>query len=240
MRQSLIEFVDRLHNAVTVGEVERLLVDWCRNMGFGRTVFGYLPAGQGAEPLLIGSYPQAWVSRYLEENYIRTDPVVERGMRNVVPFSWGFAEDRCTYTPPQLKLFDEADEFGISRGISVPVHGPEHSLSILSMATDEADQGFQKLVALNQNTVHLGCCYVHQRLLELVKPEDVAVMELSPREAECLLWAATGKAEPEIGEILNIAARTVAYHLAQVKQKLGVRTNAEAVAKALVKRMISL
>lgn len=55
---------------------------------------------------------------------------------------------------------------------------------------------------------------------------------LTPREAEVLLWLTRGKTNRDIGEILNLSARTVNKHLEQVFQKLGVdnRTSAAIVA----------
>jgi LuxR family transcriptional regulator, activator of conjugal transfer of Ti plasmids len=54
---------------------------------------------------------------------------------------------------------------------------------------------------------------------------------LSPRELECLEWAAKGKSAWEIGRLLNITRRTAAFHLDNAKAKLGVRTICQAVAK---------
>ncbi len=54
---------------------------------------------------------------------------------------------------------------------------------------------------------------------------------LSPRELECLEWAAQGKSAWEIGRLLNISRRTAAFHLDNAKMKFGVRTICQAVAK---------
>jgi LuxR family transcriptional regulator, activator of conjugal transfer of Ti plasmids len=53
---------------------------------------------------------------------------------------------------------------------------------------------------------------------------------LSPREFECLDWAAQGKSAWEIGRILGISQHTVAAYLGNAKAKLGVRTTVQAVA----------
>ena len=45
---------------------------------------------------------------------------------------------------------------------------------------------------------------------------------LSPRELECLEWAARGKSAWEIGRLLNISRRTAAFHLDNAKMKFGV------------------
>ena len=51
---------------------------------------------------------------------------------------------------------------------------------------------------------------------------------LSPRELECLEWAAQGKSAWEIGRILGISRHTVASYLDNAKEKLGVRTIVQA------------
>jgi DNA-binding NarL/FixJ family response regulator len=56
---------------------------------------------------------------------------------------------------------------------------------------------------------------------------------LTGREAEVLLWVSRGKANRDIGEILNISPRTVNKHLEQVFVKLGVENRAAAAAAAV-------
>jgi DNA-binding CsgD family transcriptional regulator len=56
---------------------------------------------------------------------------------------------------------------------------------------------------------------------------------LTSREAEVLLWLSLGKANRDIGEILNISPRTVNKHLEQVFVKLGVENRAAAAAAAV-------
>ena len=56
---------------------------------------------------------------------------------------------------------------------------------------------------------------------------------LTSREAEVLLWISRGKANRDIGEILNISPRTVNKHLEQVFVKLGVENRAAAAAIAV-------
>ena len=60
-----------------------------------------------------------------------------------------------------------------------------------------------------------------------------AAFALTSREAEVLLWISRGKANRDIGEILNISPRTVNKHLEQVFVKLGVENRAAAAAVAV-------
>ena len=57
-----------------------------------------------------------------------------------------------------------------------------------------------------------------------------SVFALTAREAEVLLWISRGKANRDIGAILDISPRTVNKHLEQVFIKLGVENRAAAAA----------
>jgi DNA-binding response OmpR family regulator/DNA-binding CsgD family transcriptional regulator len=56
---------------------------------------------------------------------------------------------------------------------------------------------------------------------------------VTSREAEVLLWISRGKANRDIGEILDISPRTVNKHLEQIFVKLGVENRAAAAAAAV-------
>lgn len=56
---------------------------------------------------------------------------------------------------------------------------------------------------------------------------------LTRREAEVLLWAARGKSNRDIGEILGLSPRTVNKHLEHIYIKLGVESRAAATALAV-------
>jgi DNA-binding NarL/FixJ family response regulator len=59
-----------------------------------------------------------------------------------------------------------------------------------------------------------------------------STLGLTSREADVLLWLSRGKANREIGQILDISPRTVNKHLEQIFAKLGVENRASAAARA--------
>jgi LuxR family quorum sensing-dependent transcriptional regulator len=67
-----------------------------------------------------------------------------------------------------------------------------------------------------------------------------AMHSLTAREAEVLHWVARGKSAWEIGEILNIAKRTVDEHVQTAVRKLGAVNRTHAVAMAVRDAIISL
>jgi DNA-binding CsgD family transcriptional regulator len=61
---------------------------------------------------------------------------------------------------------------------------------------------------------------------------------LTPRETECLTWAARGKTSGEIAELLNRSMETVEFHLSNAMLKLQARSRAHAVAIACLDGLI--
>jgi LuxR family transcriptional regulator, quorum-sensing system regulator BjaR1 len=63
---------------------------------------------------------------------------------------------------------------------------------------------------------------------------------LTSREIEVLTWVARGKSAWEIGEILDIAKRTVDEHVQTAVRKIGAVNRTHAVALAVRDRVISI
>ena len=75
-------------------------------------------------------------------------------------------------------------------------------------------------------------------LLERLGEEPVGA--LSERETEVVVLAARGLPNSRIGEELGISEATVKRHLANVYQKIGVRSRSEAVRMALMEQWIGI
>src|SRR5262249_10859856 len=58
-------------------------------------------------------------------------------------------------------------------------------------------------------------------------------LELTPREAEILLWVAQGKSNGEIAIITGTSEKTVKNHLTHIFEKLGVESRHAATMRAL-------
>jgi DNA-binding NarL/FixJ family response regulator len=63
---------------------------------------------------------------------------------------------------------------------------------------------------------------------------------LTPRELEVLTLLAEGLTQPEIAHRLEIASKTVATHIERILGKLGVRSRAQAVARAYRETLVSI
>ncbi|MGH6842488.1 MAG: response regulator transcription factor, partial [Methylocella sp.] len=62
---------------------------------------------------------------------------------------------------------------------------------------------------------------------------------LSPREREALQWAAEGKGDWEIGEVMNISEHGADKHLRSIRAKLGAINRTQAVAEGIRRGLIA-
>jgi DNA-binding CsgD family transcriptional regulator len=225
-------FIDGLADSGDIDRFRTVLAN--AGAALDLTCFAYLslPSRRGDTPELITNYPVEWTDHYLREHYERVDPVIVQALSATEPFEWGQGFTARGLSKPQCALLDEAAQFGIRCGFTVPVHDSRGSVAAVTFATDERRPAFQRCIEQNQSVLQLMAMYFHahvRRRLSINRVIDGVA--LSPRELECLEWAAQGKSAWEIGRLLNISRRTAAFHLDNAKMKFGVRTICQAVAR---------
>lgn len=210
-----------------------------RRLGVQR--FAYLgirlPRSGSSAPIIITNYPDAWTLRYRDQNYAAIDPVLLQAPRSVLPFGWRSAG--LIQTRPQRQFLGEAAEFGLRSGLTVPIHGPDGELGLVSYVSDEMPGGYDRFLERQRHQLHLLAIYYHALVTETLAASPAAApVRLSARERDCLSWKAEGKSNTDIGDILGISAKTVDFHLTNARRKFGVATNQQAVAIALLRAMI--
>jgi LuxR family transcriptional regulator, activator of conjugal transfer of Ti plasmids len=191
--------------------------------------FAYL-VRTDTKTILISTYAAEWTAHYLRRHYESVDPVIVQAARRQEPFSWGCDLDGERFSAIQRRLFDEAAQFGIRYGFTIPLSGGQQHAAALTFAADDRDGS--AFLARSERLLEILrvaaiCFHAHVR-----NRHEAAgrLATLTPRERECLHWAMEGKSAGEIGGILGVSRRTVAFHLDNAKAKLGVWTVAHAVA----------
>jgi DNA-binding NarL/FixJ family response regulator len=124
---------------------------------------------------------------------------------------------------------------------------PSHSKPVLVVADREADR--ESWLSSNASAAQIGAAltaiaaglYVRPReepksarFEEMAEPRASEL--LSPRELEILTEISAGRSNKSIARTLGISLHTVKFHIESLLRKLGARTRAEAVAKALERR----
>lgn len=178
----------------------------------------------------VNGYPDAWLERYFSSAHYTTDPTIAHCQRHVVPIAWSDVFDGVEATQGARTVMNEAAEFGLRDGLSTPVHGPRGELGIFSLARDRHDP---RATALARPYAQLFAAYLHEAVHRVLGTRAPAP-SLTAREIECLKWAADGKTSWEIATLLDMAERTVNFHLANATTKLDVSNRQHAIAKAVL------
>ncbi len=136
--------------------------------------------------------------------------------------------ERRTLTDEERRVMQEAAELGMTGGFVVPIYETSGQVGLVSVAGDitEIDEGVRSALTL-------GGIYVHNKLCALRREGRSRDIGLTRRERECLEWAAAGKSDWEIGQILSISAKTVNFHIENIKRKFGVTTRIQAIVAAM-------
>lgn len=232
MQRVFEEFVQRLFESVDETDLRNALASAAAEFDLRQFAFIAIPTSSSATPRLISNYPTEWTSHYLNNQYERIDPVIAHAQRQEEPFRWGREADSSYKCGQQKRFFDEATEFGIRCGFTVPVPDRKGCFAAMTFAADEPNPPFLRVTEQYGQAFQLiaTCFHVHARR-KFSSNRTVDGVDLTPREYECLQWAARGKSIWEVGCILGIKRRTAAFHLDNVRRKLGVRTIAQAVAR---------
>ncbi|AZO32656.1 MULTISPECIES: LuxR family transcriptional regulator [unclassified Mesorhizobium] len=224
-------FLERLSQSVDEADFRDAMAEAAGRLDLIFFAYLSLPARPSGKPRLISNYPPRWTRQYLENQYEKLDPVVLRARNGGCPFHWGsnFGGDKMS--PAQQQLFDEAAQFSICCGLTIPIVDLRGRIAAVTFAADEPRPVFLRVAERYEQALQLMAACFH-RCVRRKLPSDRTVdgISLTSREYECLRWAARGNSAWVTGRILGIKPRTIAFHLDNAKKKLGVRTQNQAIA----------
>jgi DNA-binding CsgD family transcriptional regulator len=225
------EFIEISRRANSIAALDASLLAQCRPFGVDRAASARI--GRVGGPLalgrVIGRADEDWVQRYRTEGFAARDPAARRAIANLTPFSWKEAEDDAGDDEDARIVFGAAREHDARAGFVVPVHGGDGSLAVVTfrgavLALDPESRSYLHLLA-----IYFHIAAERLRLVDLASAHP----SITPRQLECLKWIAAGKTDWEIGRILDLSEATVNRHVERAKERLGVRTRAQAVVQAM-------
>ncbi|CAN7763401.1 LuxR family transcriptional regulator [Mesorhizobium sp. LjNodule214] len=231
--QSVFErFLEQLSEGVDEVDFRRALAYLSSQLDLLAFAYLSLPPRQGDKPTLISNYPTCWTARYLEHQYQSIDPVIVRARGGGSPFRWGSSLPGVEPSAAQRRLFDEAAQFGICSGLTIPIVDLRGNFAAMTFAADKRDASFIRAAERYEHGLpYVATCFHMFVRQKLSADRLVDGVLLTAREYECLQWAEKGKSNRDIGCILGITRHTIAFHLANVRRKLDVSTTRQAVAR---------
>lgn len=228
------QFLEAANRVKAPEEVFALYQNALADYGFDRVIYSALadhPVYDSvASPAVIKNYPEDWMKYYVEKGYIQLDPVRRMGIRCRLPFTWDQMAANTKLSKQERLVMDEAREAGLRDGIGIAMHGPYGEIMGVGVAsslggTDPA----RHLAMVHALTVQFHTVYT---ALSMTQLEAVAPVRLTAREAEILKWAAAGKSNGVIADILKISEHGVDFHMRNILTKLDADSRLTAVVKA--------
>lgn len=227
------EFAGALAACATLDAVKDLFKERIAVHGYTASACGaFLPTDNGPESLFFfQDWPPGWIELYIKRNFLAADYSVAEARRRIAPFTWLEAKAERTLSRFEQDIWDAANDWGWTDGLSVPIHGPGGYLGLVAMAGKE-----QPMPPALRIELHQLSFLTHERCRALRGLEPVADPQavLTHRELECIRWVAAGQTDTEIANLLNVSQTTVRTHIDQARRKLGARTRSQAVARLVL------
>lgn len=192
------------------------------------------PRARQAAHVLIDSTPPGWTEHYFKSGHLERDPTIRRLTSDTAPFLWSEIEPLYRRDPAAARVMDEARGFRLQAGFTVPLVTLDGRVAGFSFGAERLD-----LSPELRGMLHLVAAYAFGRSVVLSEGPARSPVALTPREREALQWAAAGKSEWEIGELMSISEHGAEKHLRSVHRKLGTGSRAHAVAEALRRGLIT-
>ncbi|WP_263263191.1 LuxR family transcriptional regulator [Pseudomonas sp. RIT-PI-S] len=216
-----------------------ILTGAANKLGYTRVLFGLKPGkdAPNAAAVVLGNFHQAWRRRYDAAGYASVDPTVSHSFASALPLIW---VPELYRNDAQRQFAEEAAAAGLSHGLTLPIHGPQGQVGMLSLSCDAAPKGeYLAQVQASLGDAVLLRDYAMASGASFLAATQCARPHLTPREREILSWAAFGKTSWEIGTILGISEPAVEFHFKNIRRKLKVSSRRLAVARAMQLDLIS-
>ncbi|MHC1551690.1 helix-turn-helix transcriptional regulator [Phyllobacterium sp. K27] len=203
--------------------------------------------GSAPDVSVTTTLPFSWVMRYSAKGYYKSDPLLDavvmpRRPAQAAGVIRNLAEEVKTSSHVEKYFWDrEMRNTGkLFLAVSASnIHGFK-GITEFTFNVDKSEHaGFTE--RMRQRLVSCSA-RLHTSLHGNRNPALAAVVAklLTKRELDCLYWAANGKTDGEIGEILDIARWTVVTYLQNAKNKLGCANRTSTVATALALGVIEM
>jgi len=234
-----IRFIHDLDRARSIDDISSQLLRHLGQIGAEHVIATTIPVPgatrlEQLKSVLFCQIPDEWVTRYSANGYAFRDPTIRRMTKLAGSFYWNELEEGGD--PSAQRILEEGSEFGLRKGFSTSLLTLDRqlvgfSLSGKDLDTDPEARGVLTLIA----TYAIGRAIA----LQQESSDEKREIRLSAREREALQWASEGKADWEIGEIMNISEHGADKHLRSARSKLGAINRTQAVAEAIRRGLIA-
>ena len=228
------DITEKLSAVSTLNGLDATALELTRH--FGMDGYYYINYKPMTGLVRVDHRDKEWVDRYAVLGYEQIDLIPQALFAGDTPFTWDELVEKDTVTAQQIKVRNEAKEFGLSHGYQVISRETAYQGGTCCFFT-HSTQDYGDTMRTNKQSMDMLSHLYHEKYNEITVPCE-ELPKLSPREKECLALAAQGKTNDEIGVILTLSANTVNGYIQSASKKLDVRTKIHAVVRAVQLQII--
>jgi LuxR family quorum-sensing system transcriptional regulator CciR len=201
-------------------ELAGALDDIVRDLGFRYfALTHHVDVRRSSAAVRIHNYPDGWAEWFDGQSLGSTDPVHRASNLTSVGFAWSKLPEMILLSDKDRQVLELARREGIGDGFTVPAHVPGEAHGSCSFAcaagTGLADEQLPLLQLVG------AFAFEAARRMRRLSHSPAPVL-LTDRQRECVIWAARGKSDWEIGRILGVSHDTVIEHLRHARERYGV------------------
>lgn len=170
----------------------------------------------------LHNYPARWADYYDAKALGVSDPVHRASHVTSTGFCWSRIAAMIPLTAADERILARGRDEGIGDGFTIPANVPGEARGSCSFANEAGrpiPAAMLPLAQLAGAFAFEGARRLWTARGHLPSPSPP---RLTDRQRDCVMWAARGKGDWEIGRILGISEETVARHIKQACARYGV------------------
>ncbi|MGO9174163.1 MAG: helix-turn-helix transcriptional regulator [Rhodomicrobium sp.] len=233
-------FIEDTNLATSSKGVSRLFGNALKDLGYDRFCYSLITAhpsmGLDAGHGVVKNYPDDWMAHYRANRYEKKDPVPRHGLTTARPFTWDSVVQSRELKPEQKKVMNEAREAHLLDGIAIPICGHNGELAGVGVASSTGGirPDINLLNKIRALALQFHLVYTELEGKDCMEPHDTTgKIHLTAREKEILLWAAEGKSDSVIADIIGVSHATIRFHMKNIFNKLNANERTLATVKAI-------
>jgi len=198
-------WLDKLIDLAALRGDENVLKDALTELAHRAGFFGYAYLYiRPGHTIASSNYPSDWRSIYFKRKFEAIDPIVNRAKSLKRVITWSGEDERRHLSKEERAFFDQAADFGIRSGVTVPIRAANGSTSKFTLASDKPAIDLGRDIDLVAAAAAVGQLHTRMSLLPLTPTAQYPAW-LDPKEAAYLNWISVARRwkKPPISEASN-------------------------------------
>jgi LuxR family quorum-sensing system transcriptional regulator CciR len=235
-----LELVSMVMAADSPEELLAALTTICTQMGFQYFALAHhIDTTLAPEGFLrLHNCPARWVDYLDAHGPGLFDPIHQAGHLAGMGLRWSRLPETIALSSDDRRIMALGRAHGIGHGFTIPTHIPGEIWGSCTFANEVGRPLPEEALPLAE-LVGAFACERARRLWSVRQPGTRPPPDLTKRQRDCVLWAARGKSDWEIGRILGISEQTVIRHLKHARERYDVQKRTLLAVRALFDGTIS-